>query len=267
MSALSPAAQAFEALAPRFDERFSEWKSVAAQRRAVRRELLAAFPEGSSLLEMGGGTGEDALFLAERGRRVLLTDAAPTMVELAGAKARARSLDSLVETRRLSIEELSLLADERGASFDGAFSNFAAFNCVDDLAAAGRSLARLLAPGAHALLVVFGPFSPAEALVLTLRGRPGAAFRRLAKSPVEARVGGCTFTVRYPSPRDYARAFAPELVLRRVRGIGLAVPPSSAEPFVSRFPRLLAAAEAFDRVLASPLALLADHVLLDFVRR
>ena len=38
--------------------------SVAAQRRSVRRELLGAFPPGARLLELGGGTGEDALFLA-----------------------------------------------------------------------------------------------------------------------------------------------------------------------------------------------------------
>jgi SAM-dependent methyltransferase len=267
---LPPAVAAFDALAPRFDERFSGWKSVAAQRRAVRRELLAVFPEGSRLLELGGGTGEDAVFLAERGRRVLMTDGAPAMVEIAARKARASPLAHAVETRRVAVEELAAFADERERSgsppFDGAFSNFAAFNCVEDLAAAARALGRLLRPGAHALLVVFGPFSPAEALIFTLRGTPRAAFRRLSRGPVDARVGGREFVVRYPAPRAYARAFAPSFALTRVRGVGIAVPPSSAEPFVSRFSRLVSAAEALDRFLAAPLARLADHVLLDFVR-
>src|SRR5205814_2762020 len=75
--ALRPAICAFDALAPVFDARFGEWRSVAAQRNAVRRALLDAFPEGASLLELGGGTGEGALFLAACGRRVLTTDGAP----------------------------------------------------------------------------------------------------------------------------------------------------------------------------------------------
>jgi SAM-dependent methyltransferase len=269
-SLLPPAVAAFDALAPRFDERFAPWESVAAQRRAVRRELLAAFPEGSALLELGGGTGEDALFLAARGRSVTLTDGSPRMVERARAKAREAGLDAAVRAERVTIEELARFAEDRASAhappFVGCFSNFAALNCVEDLPAVGRALARLLRPGARALLVVFGPFSPGEALVLSLRGRPRAALRRLGRGAVHARVGEHEFSVRYPAPRVYARAFAPHLALRRVRGVGIAVPPSSAEPFVSRFPRVLHALERLDRVLSAPLALLGDHVLLDFER-
>ena len=89
---LPPAVRAFDALAPEFDAAFAEWASVAAQRRAVRRALLAAFPPGVRLLELGAGTGEDALFLASEGRRVHATDGAPAMVALAREKARAHGL-------------------------------------------------------------------------------------------------------------------------------------------------------------------------------
>src|SRR5262245_44265267 len=126
---LPPAVLAFDSLASSFDERFSGWRSVAAQRDAVRRHLLRAFPEGSSLLELGGGTGEDALFLARQGRRVLLTDGAPSMVERASGKAVQAGLSERIETARMSLEELGSLADERERlglpRFDGAYSNFA----------------------------------------------------------------------------------------------------------------------------------------------
>jgi SAM-dependent methyltransferase len=267
---LSPAVRAFDALAPDFDRRFGAWASVAAQRRAVRRVLLDTFPAGASLLELGGGTGEDALFLAARGRTVHLTDGAPEMVRRAQEKTRAADLESCVQAERVAIEELGAFADRREKKgeppFDGCYSNFAAFNCIPDLAAAGRALASLVAPGGHALLVVFGPFCPGEVLVLTLRGHPAAAFRRLSRDPVPARVGGTSFTVTYPTPREVARAFAPFFSLRNTLGVGVLVPPSSAEPFVSRFPRFLAVLEGMDRLLERPLALLGDHVLLDFVR-
>ncbi|HZD04226.1 MAG TPA: class I SAM-dependent methyltransferase, partial [Longimicrobiales bacterium] len=85
---LPPAVRAFDHTAGRFDERFGAWRSVAAQRRAVRRFLVDTFPPGAWLLELGAGTGEDALFLLRRGYRVLPTDGSPRMVERATEKLR-----------------------------------------------------------------------------------------------------------------------------------------------------------------------------------
>jgi SAM-dependent methyltransferase len=269
-SRLSPAVRAFNAVADVFDDRFGEWASVAAQRRAVRRELLEAFPEGSRLLELGGGTGEYALFLARHGRRILVTDGAPSMIERTRQKAIEASLGDRVEAEAVAIEDLQDFVSRRVAegapAFAGAYSNFASFNCVTDHSAAGRALARLLAPGSRALLVVFGPWAPGEILTLLLRGRPRAAFRRFSRGPVSARLGGQEFVVSYPHPAHFARAFAPWFRLRRVIGIGVFVPPSSAEPAISRWPRLLSALEVLDRVAARGLSHLGDHVLLDFER-
>ncbi len=269
-SLLPPAVLAFDAMAPRFDERFGAWKSVAAQRAAVRRELLAAFPAGATLLELGGGTGDDALFLAERGYRVHLTDGAPAMTARAAEKvARARAADR-VSVERVSLEELSDLAASRASAglppFQGAYSNFAAFNCVEDHRAPARALARLLAPGARLQLVVFGPFCPGEVVTLVLRGQGKSALRRLSRRGVAARVGGHAFTVAYPSPAALGRGFAPWFARRRTVGVGVFVPPSSAEPWISRRPRLLSLLERLDRVAARPLALLGDHVLVDLER-
>ena len=55
MPPLRPAAFAFDAIAPVFDSRFGDWRSVAAQRRAVRAALLRAFPRRGHILELGGG--------------------------------------------------------------------------------------------------------------------------------------------------------------------------------------------------------------------
>jgi SAM-dependent methyltransferase len=265
---LPPAAAAFDTVAPRFDERFGGWRSVAAQRRAVRRHLLRAFPIGARVLELGGGTGEDAAFLADHGRRVLLTDVSPAMVEAASRKLAGRVAPASAQVR--AAEEMEALAAEResagAAPFDGAFSNFAALNCVADLRPTARGLARMLRPGAPALLVLFGPLPPGEVVVETLRGRPRSAFRRLRRGDVDARLGGRAFTVRYHRPGDVLRAFAPWFRLERMRGIGVFVPPSAAEPWISAYPWLVDALESIDRVAEAPLALLGDHLLHHLVR-
>lgn len=264
---LPPGAAAFDAVADRFDERFGEWKSVAAQRAAVRRHLLRAFPAGSRLLELAGGTGEDALFLAAADRDVLLTDGAPTMLDVARRKMDAAGLAHRTAVAHLLLEDRAAWSElsRQVLPFDGAYSNFAGLNCVSDLAAVARGLAPLLREGAPVLLVVFGPFAPGEVVVQLGRRDVRAAFRRL-RQRAPARLGGSHFEVHYARPHEFARAFSPWFRLRRTRGIGIFVPPSATEPAVSRFPRLLRTLSAIDRVLEAPLAHLGDHVLLHFVR-
>lgn len=266
----SAAIAAFDALADEFDTRFGAWHSVAAQRRAVRRTLLRAFPPHSRLLELAGGTGEDALFLAERGRQVVLTDGAPAMVARARDKARKSGLGDLVRAEVIACEDLAARVDTllRGRPpFDGAFSNFAGLNCVADLTHVGAALARLVRPGGTVVLVMFGAFPIGEFVTqLLFRRDLDAAFRRRQGGPVVASIGGRRFSVRYPTVRRVARELGPRFRLRAVRGIGISVPPSAAEPAISRFPRLVRALELADRVLERPLAVLGDHILLRFVR-
>ena len=265
--ALSPAIEAFDAVAARFDARFGAWRSVAAQRREVRAQLALAFPRAARVLEIGGGTGEDARWLAARGREVLLTDGAPAMVRVAREKLRSQRGP---EPRVVPAERLATLADERDVAgappFDGAFSNFAALNCIDAMDEFGAGLARLLRPGAPALLVLFGTRCPGEVVVQLARGDVRAATRRLARGPVPARLGGREFTVRYHAAEDLRRALAPWFRLRRRVGIGVFVPPSAAEPWISRHPALVRVLEAIDRLAARPLASLGDHVLYWFER-
>ena len=262
--ALPPAVAAFDAVADRFDDRFGAWLSVAAQRRAVRRYLLTCFHAHAHLLELAGGTAEDALFLVANGYRITLTDGSPAMVSRAQAKARQANASHAIDVRQLVLEHIDTAFDTM--QFDGVYSNFAGLNCVGDVAAVARGLSRLLRPGAPAIFVVFGPFAPVEVVVQLVRGEARAAFRRLRRERADASIGGRSFHVHYRTPAQIARAFAPWFTLRGTRGIGVLVPPSAAEPTISCWPRTLAALERCDRVLSWPLALLGDHVLLHFER-
>lgn len=260
---LAPAARAFDAIAPQFDTRFQPWLSVEAQRRMIRKELAAAFPPGQRLIEIGGGTGEDALWLESQGREVLMTDASPAMVAEASTKCGPR-----VRTLVAAAEDFAALATELDGEprFDGAFSIFAGLNCVSDLTVFGLHIARLLREDAPLLLVMFGTCCPGEMLVQALRGKPRNALRRFQRGDVEARLGGRSFTVRYHRRRDLERMLSPWFRLEARRGIGVFVPPSAAEPWISSHPRLLGSLAALDRIVSRPLASLGDHILYKFVR-
>ena len=263
---LLPAAQAFDAIAPAFDARFGPWQSVSAQRRAVRTALLSQFPAGGRILELGGGTGEDASFFAMQGFQVVLTDPSPTMVSIACAKLAPLGGQAEVA----AAEEMAVFAARylyKGKpQFDGAFSNFAPLNCVLDLKQTALGLAHLLKPGAPAMLVLFGTFCPGEMLTEILRHRPHLALRRLKRGQIPARLAGQSFDIVYHRRPALQRAFAPWFVLEKRLGIGITVPPSAAEPWISAHPRLLKCMEVSDRLLSAPLAIFGDHVLYQFRR-
>lgn len=266
MTSMRPAAQAFDSIAPVFDHRFSQWLSVAAQRRAVRTALLRAFPAGGRILELGGGTGEDALFLAQRGFRLCLTDPSPTMVSLASAKLAPYHSRTEVVAGEEYEDFASRYLAANGELFDGAFSNFAPLNCVADLRPVARGLAKLLKPGATAMLVVFGTLCPGEWITELLRGRPELALRRCHRGEVPARLAQREFRVVYHRRTSLVRAFAPWFVLEKRLGIGVAVPPSAAEPWISSHPRLLRLMETVDRAVCRPMAIFGDHILYQFRR-
>lgn len=265
-AALKAAARAFDAIAPDFDSRFEAWQSVAAQRRAVRKALVRCFPAGGKILELGGGTGEDAAILAAQGFQVMLTDPSPTMVSL--ARAKLTPLRSRAEIA--AAEEMEQFAERHisagGELFDGAFSNFAPLNCVMDLGPVACGLSRLLKPGAAAMLVLFGTLCPGEMVTELIRGRAHLAFRRLRRGDVPARLSGQEFFVTYHRHAELKRAFAPWFVLEQRNGIGITVPPSAAEPWISKHLRLLSVMETFDKYLGRSLASLGDHVLYLFRR-
>ncbi len=263
---LSPALKAFDAVAPAFDTRFGEWLSVEAQRAAVRRTLLSSFTPGSRILELGGGTGEDAVWLAKQGFDLTLTDGSPAMVAIAQEKLSILGSRAAVA----SAEELEAFGERHfsanGALFDGAFSNFAPLNCVEDLKPVGRGLAKLLRPGAPAMLVLFGTLSPGEMLVETLRCRPGQSLRRFQKGPVPARLGGQAFNVTYHRRAAIKDAMRPWFRLVKAVGVGIFVPPSAAEPWISRQRGLLRLLVTLDRSSERVLARFADHILYHFER-
>jgi SAM-dependent methyltransferase len=257
---------AFDAIASEFDARFGEWRSVAAQRRAVRTALLHSFPRSGYILELGGGTGTDAAFLGELGFEVLLTDPSPTMVQIARSKLLPLGSDAALLAAE-DIEEFGarhLSVD--GRLFDGVFSNFAPLNCVSNLDGVAQGLARLLKPGAPAMLILFGTCCLGEILTELLRGRPEQALRRFRRGDVEARLGRHEFAVTYHRRAEVMRAFAPWFVLEKQLGIGITVPPSAAEPWITRHPHLLSSMEGLDCMLRRPFARFADHVLYQFRR-
>lgn len=187
----------FDALAQSYNELWTATPRGRDQRTAVWREIDGLFRAGDRVLDLGCGTGDDALHLAGLGVEVLGIDAAPKMVEV----AHSRGVDAFL----LAIEDLESGAG-LGPAFSGAISNFGALNCVPDLAPVAAQLARLVQPAGPVAICLMGRFC--------FTGWRHAAKRWLGRAQWRG------IEIYYPTSRQIRAAFAPWFALERCAAIG-----------------------------------------------
>lgn len=247
---------AFDALAPTYDHDFTASPIAQTLRARVHTRLSQHFAAGTHLLELGCGTGEDAVQLAQRGVRVTATDASPAMLDAARAKTAAAPLVS-VETL-----DLTNLPNDY-AKFDGVFANFGVLNCVADWKPLAAWLAGRLPPCGTAAFAVMSPLCLWEIGWHGAHGSFRTAFRRQGRGTTFG-----TLPIHYPSIHRLTSDFAPHFRRVHVEPLGLFLPPSDVYAVIERRPRLLRALTALDRNFSrvSPLALFADHYWIEFER-
>lgn len=254
----------FDAEADAYDATFTHTPLGRWLRAAVQARLAAAFPAGSRALELGCGTGEDAVWLARQGARVVATDPALRMTQVALCKARCAAVADRVSVCVLRAEDLGAAQ----GLFDGAYSNFGALNCVTDLRPVAEELARLVRPGGRLVLVLMGPWCPWEIGWYLLRGQPRTALRRLRRAGAEAWIGGQRLRVYYPTPKQVIAVFRPAFEPVGLAGVGALLPPSALSSLVDRWPRVFAGLADWERRYARhwPLTRFNDHYLLELER-
>jgi ubiquinone/menaquinone biosynthesis C-methylase UbiE len=264
MSVSTPG-EAFDRVAATYDDLFTRTVIGQAQRKQVWKRLLHAFAPGDRILELNCGTGADATFLAARGRRILACDASAEMLKVANTRAQREAKGADVVFRHLSNEDLRLLF--RRQPFDGAYSNFSGLNCLSDLQPVARDLASLVRPDGHVLICLWSRVCVGELVWYLLHGQTQKAFRRFS-GKAQAKVGGLTISVSYPTVGEVQRAFAPWFELEDRHAIGLFVPPSYVESWARKHSVMVGYLEKLDETFAEFPVLrdFGDHVLLEFTR-
>jgi len=157
------------------------------------------------LVDIGCGTGEDAIHFARRGIDVTAIDVSPAMIAQVKLKSGGSVRCKLADMRTCAVEDI----------FDGVFSNFSALNYVPDLDWFGQI--RLTA-GAHLVFTTLGRFYPLESAVFTFKGQPCRAFRRF-KPSVRGEINGENFDVYYHSLRKILNALGRGVHLKKVLGL------------------------------------------------
>ena len=266
-------AQAFDALAAGYDQTYGPKNSqVMAWFRQENLDLLkATFAQGANLLEIGCGTGEEAIHLAQQGYRITATDVSPQMVAITRQKARVAGLDDRIAA--ITLPAGRLLELEPQAHFDGAYASFGCLNCEPDLPGLASALAGLVKPGGAFVCSVMARVSPFEMFWFLAHLQPGSALRRLKSGWQLASVNGATgeqtsisVPTRYLTRKELTSSFAPYLSFERSRAMGLMVPPPYLDSLYRRRRSFWQRLALLERRLrdAWPWRGMGDHISLVF---
>jgi SAM-dependent methyltransferase len=259
--AANEAARAYNAIAADYDRQLvgDTW-----MRRALWTRYSQAFRAGQRVLDVGCGTGDDAIYLAQRGVSVVALDVSAEMIARLRHKAAQAGVEARIEPIVGDFRDLTRWPD---GSFDGIISAFAGLSTVPDLLPFAADAARLLRPRGRLIVHLLNRFSLWDWLGALARGEWQRA--RQLRSGRERRfvVGGVP--VRHyllAADEAYRRFFIPFFDLRAARGYGIFRPPHTVQAVPAW---LVSALARIDRLVEStpPFAGWGRFFVLDLERR
>ena len=264
-SALADSTAAFDHVADRYDVESTDIMLSRWFRAIVWAQMEKLFLPGARVLELGCGTGEDAVWNARRGVHVTATDASPAMLEQTRQKVIAAGVETLVDTQPLDFSQAATWTLPP-AAFDGVYSNYGALNCLsfDDWPALAAALTRAVKPGGRIGLCVIGRLCPWEVVWHGAHLHFKAAFRRLP-GQATAHLEGRYFPVYYPSPGWVTRIFGMQWRQQRLMAVGVFLPPSDLYAGIGRRPTFAKRLLRLENATAAhwPFKYLGDHYWLE----
>jgi len=260
-----PQNNVFDDLAGSYDEQFTSRLSGQWLRSIVLERVTPLLPDRASILDIGCGTGEDAIHFARLGHTVMATDISAAMLQQTRGKLAELAPDvrNRVQTQSFDAADPELSDLKCNDDLDLVFSNFGALNCVADLRPLFDYAEHRLKPGGHLAITLMGPFCFWETLGFALRGDVRRATRRWSgRSQFSA--SSIVQDVFYPSVGAIKRSMPPGLRPIGTYGIGALVPSSDFFSLCDRWPGLFRRLSIIDNAIAGwwPVSRVSDHFLI-----
>ena len=251
--------ESFSHTAGAYDRDFTHTTIGIKQRRQVHNAILSYLNKSSSVLELNGGTGEDALFLAKHCGSVLTTDISPEMVNV--SKAKTAHLEN-VSTQVLDVNALDSNSDKK---YDLLFSNFGGLNCLSpqELKIFMDNSESFLKLQGVLIAVIMGRKTIWERLYFWLKKDEANKKRRRSKEAIESNIDGELVSTWYYSPKE-VESMAKGIRIIALKPIGLFVPPSYLQSFFNNKKVLLNIFHFMDGFFGRRWADYADHYCICF---
>jgi len=263
--------QAFDTIAEEYDKSFTQSIIGKAQRKIVWSYLEKTLDKNKNLniLELNCGTGEDAIWFAKKGHKVLASDISEKMIEITEDKLSNAGL--LLTSRTIQIDINKIDSSGIKEKFDLVFSNFGGMNCIsfNEMEKLPSEIKKLLKPEGQFIMVVMPSFCLWEIFYFLLKLNFRKAFRRLSKKGTIAKLNGTELKTFYFSPTEMKNIFKENFEVLPTKPIGFFIPPSYLGNFFSSKEKMFDTFQKLEQAVKdfSFLSNFSDHFLIHFIVR
>ncbi len=253
--------QDFDHVAEAYDCHFTDTLIGRFQRAQVYKALkkAKALHLQKTIFEINCGTGVDADYFYNMGHDVIATDVSEKMINYA----------QLHRAKKISFYTLNFEGIANDTNFlksDLLFSNFGGLNCINDnkLKEFCSEVSHAQQSGNQLAFVIMPRFCFMESLYFLIKGQFRSVFRRRQKEGVFANVEGVKVRTYYHSSKAVIKFLGSDYQIKRIKPIGLFVPPSYIEQAFENKTWLFNFFKGLDLVFSrfSIFADVADHYIL-----
>ena len=252
----------FDTYAQTYDDHFTNSLIGKAQRELVHQYLLKIKDSNAGVLEINGGTGEDALFLSQHFKCVTCTDVSEAMLSIAKHKNKENS-NAFFE--RSSIQELT---NNVKGEFDLVFSNFGGLNCLSPAELQQLEKDLNVIAKKDLVFVIMGRKCLWECFIFWWRNDKQRRGRRVDINGTLAELNGKKFRIHYYSAKEIRDLFEVNYNQVKCMPIGFFIPPSYLEASMKKrrfYFTILNTLDSFVKSM-SFLSNYADHYLIHLKR-
>jgi len=221
------------------------------------------------LIEIGAGTGAEAIQIARRVSGIFATDISPAMVELLTLKAKARKLQSKIVSLRIPAADIGGLRDRiPGGKARVVYSFNGALNCEPRFDRFLEGLTEVMQDGGFFVCSIRNTLCLSEVLTYAALLRP-AGMRKRKVQPMMVSVGGMDIPSTYYPASEFAAKFRDDFKLVMMLGLPALLPPAYLNDYYVKARSVLKSLEGADRALASrfPFNRIGDQTLYVFQKK
>jgi ubiquinone/menaquinone biosynthesis C-methylase UbiE len=236
--------------------------------RSIAILLKYARPE-DVLLEVGCGTGAEAIEISKHVSGIVATDISSSMISLLRRKVKARGLEHKISAVEAGAAQIGGVSSSLpGGKVRVVYSFNGAMNCEPSIREVPTELAKVTEDGGYFVCSIRNTLCISEALahaaVLQL---DRMAPRK--KQPIMVSVGGIDIPSYYYSPDTFARFFSSRFKVRKMFGLPAILPPAYLSDIYFRARSVLSFTERLEKTAAGafPFNRFGDQTLFVFQKK
>lgn len=248
-------------IAESYDDILSKNRFSEILRPAFQNILMQSIQHGNKILDLGCGTGEDALFLAKKGFSVTGVDISQKMIEIAEKKAVTKDYN---ENLQFFCSDMEIFIIENTNKFDVIFSNFNAVNYVRDLNSFSANASTALNENGKLIFTVLNKISASEVFYNFVRLNLKRSWKAIFNRKELLLTDLNTFF-----PGIFSNFFKNHFYVKRITGIGIFIPPHNLTGMYNKLSFVLPLLFRLEKLTASvfPFYCFSDHYIIEMQKK